>query len=115
MLDTSVLETQLGDEKSKEIIKLIVPDDEEFDEIPSYGIFLGYQFKTDKDLVDCSANVAKTRCLETIKEDMNQAIKQLNQAIKSCHLQKSSFYVYMLPFTKASEDGTKIMQELIGE
>lgn len=115
MLDTSVLETQLGDEKSKEIIKLIVPDDEEFDEIPSYGIFLGYQFKTDKDLVDCSANVAKTRCLETIKEDMNQAIKQLNQAIKSCHLQKSSFYVYMLPFTKASEDGNKIMQELIGE
>jgi hypothetical protein len=115
MLDTSVLESQLGEERSKEIIKMIVPDDDEVDEIPSYGIFLGYQFETDKDLVDCSANVAKTRCLETVKEDMNQAIRQLNQAIKSCHLQKSSFYVYMLPFTKASEDGNKIMREVIGE
>lgn len=115
MLDTSVLESQLGEERSKEIIKMIVPDDDEFDEIPSYGIFLGYQFETNKDLVDCSANVAKTRCLETVKEDMNQAIRQLNQAIKSCHLQKSSFYVYMLPFTKASEDGNKIMREVIGE
>ena len=55
------------------------------------------------------------RCLETVEKDMNNAIKQLNQAIKNYHLQKSSFYVYMLPFTKASEDGNKMMQELIGE
>ena len=115
MIDRSILEAQLGDEKSNEIINLIVPNDDEVDEIPSYGIFLGYQLKTDKDLVDCSAKVAKMRCLETVEKDMNNAIKQLNQAIKNYHLQKSSFYVYMLPFTKASEDGNKMMQELIGE
>lgn len=115
IIDNSILLTQLGEERSQAVINLMTPDESNFDEIASYGLFIGYKFGTEQDLDNCSQEVAKRRCCKAINEDLQQAIDLLDMAIKHHHWQKSSFYVYLLPFTNAEKDSKSIMKDLIGE
>ena len=115
IVDSSILQTQFGEDKSNAIIKLMAPTETDFEDIASYGIFIGYKFRTKLDLDDCTQEEAKERCCQAINSDMKQAIGRLNRAIQQHHWQKSSFYVYLLPFTNAEEDSFAIMKDLIGD
>lgn len=115
MVDNTILQSQFGEEESRDIIELLTPSENSVDYIASYGLFIGYNFKTDLDLYNCDVSVAKTKCRQAINNDLQQAIEKLNEAIQIHHWQKSSFYVYLLPFTNAEEDSSKIMNDLIGE
>lgn len=115
IVDSSILQTQFGENRSKAIIKLMAPAETDFEDIASYGLFIGYKFKTKLDLDDCTQEEAKERCRQAINDDLEQAICQLNMAIQQHHWQKSSFYVYLLPFTNAEQDSHAIMKDLIGE
>ncbi|MGS6024532.1 HamA C-terminal domain-containing protein [Limosilactobacillus fermentum] len=115
IVDRSILRTQFGEDKSNAIIKLMAPTETGFEDIASYGIFIGYKFRTQLDLDDCTQEEAKEKCRQAINCDLEQAIRQLNIVIQQHHWQKSSFYVYLLPFTNAEEDTHAIMKDLIGE
>lgn len=115
IVDRSILRTQFGEDKSNTIIKLMAPTETDFEDIASYGIFIGYKFRTQLDLDDCTQEEAKQKCRQAINCDLEQAIRQLNIVIQQHHWQKSSFYVYLLPFTNAEEDTHAIMKDLIGE
>ena len=115
IVDRSILQTQFGEDKSNAIIKLMAPTETDFEDIASYGIFIGYKFRTQLDLDDCTQEEAKEKCCQAINCDLEQAIRQLNIVIQQHHWQKSSFYVYLLPFTNAEEDTHAIMKDLIGE
>lgn len=115
IVDRSILQTQFGEDKSNAIIKLMAPTETDFEDIASYGIFIGYKFRTQLDLDDCTQEEAKEKCRQAINCDLEQAIRQLNIVIQHHHWQKSSFYVYLLPFTNAEEDTHAIMKDLIGE
>ena len=115
IVDRSILRTQFGEDKSNAIIKLMAPTETGFEDIASYGIFIGYKFRTQLDLDDCTQEEAKEKCRQAINCDFEQAIRQLNIVIQQHHWQKSSFYVYLLPFTNAEEDTHAIMKDLIGE
>ena len=115
IVDRSILRTQFGEDKSNTIIKLMAPTETGFEDIASYGIFIGYKFRTQLDLDDCTQEEAKEKCRQAINCDLEQAIRQLNIVIQQHHWQKSSFYVYLLPFTNAEEDTHAIMKDLIGE
>ena len=115
IVDSSIIQTQFGEDKSNAIIKLMAPTETDFEAVASYGLFIGYKFRTELDLDDCTQEEAKERCRQAINGDLEQAIGQLNTAIQQHHWQKSSFYVYLLPFTNAEEDSFAIMKDLIGE
>lgn len=115
IVDRSILRTQFGEDKSNAIIKLMAPTETDFEDIASYGIFIGYKFRTQLDLDNCTQEEAKEKCRQAINCDLEQAIRQLNIVIQQHHWQKSSFYVYLLPFTDAEEDTHAIMKDLIGE
>lgn len=115
IVDSSILQTQFGEDKSNAIIKLMAPTETDFEDIASYGIFIGYKFRTKLDLDDCTQEEAKEKCRQAINCDLEQAVGQLNIAIQQHHWQKSSFYVYLLPFTNAEQDSHAIMKDLIGE
>ncbi|MDV2621542.1 HamA C-terminal domain-containing protein [Pediococcus acidilactici] len=115
IVDRSIIYTQFGESKSKAIIKLMAPTETDFEGIASYGLFIGYKFRTKLDLDNCTQEKAKERCRQVISRDLKQAISELNIAIQQHHWQKSSFYVYLLPFTNAEEDSLAIMKDLIGE
>lgn len=114
IVDTTILNAQPGEEKSQAIIQSMIPNESDFEEVVSYGLFIGYQFKTEQDLDNCTQEEAKKRCRQVVNNDLQQAISQLGRAIQQHHWQKSSFYVYLLPFTKAEEDSHSIMEDLIG-
>ncbi|MCD7118666.1 DUF1837 domain-containing protein [Limosilactobacillus albertensis] len=115
IVDSSILQTQFGEDKSNAIIKLMAPTETDFEDIASYGIFIGYKFTTKLDLDDCTLEEAKEKCRQAINCDLEQAISRLNIVIQQHHWQKSSFYVYLLPFTNAEQDSHAIMKDLIGE
>ena len=112
--DTSIMQSQFGDEDGKKIIDLLDPNKAEIEEIASYGLFIGYKFKTDEDIFDCSPDDSKRICQQAVLDDLSQAVSQLNEAIKKYHWQRSPFYVYLLPFNNAEKDSQKIMEDLIG-
>ena len=114
IVDMTILNTQLGKAKSQAIIQSMIPNESGLEEVASYGLFIGYQFKTEQDLDNCTQDEAKKICRQTVNNDLQQAISQLGRAIQQHHWQKSSFYVYLLPFTSAEEDSHKIMNDLIG-
>ncbi|WP_240164347.1 DUF1837 domain-containing protein [Limosilactobacillus mucosae] len=114
IVDTTILNAQPGEEKSQAIIQSMIPNESDLEEVVSYGLFIGYQFKTEQDLDNCTQEEAKERCRQVVNNDLQQAISQLGRAIQQHHWQKSSFYVYLLPFTKAEEDSHSIMEDLIG-
>ena len=114
IVDMTILNAQLGEAKSQAIVQSILPNESGLEEVASYGLFIGYQFKTDQDLDNCTSDKAKKMCRQTVNNDLQQAIGQLSRAIQQHHWQKSSFYVYLLPFTEAEEDSHKIMNDLIG-
>lgn len=114
IVDMTILNAQLGEAKSQAIIQSMIPNESGLEEVASYGLFIGYQFKTEQDLDNCTQDEAKKICRQTVNNDLQQAISQLGRAIQQRHWQKSSFYVYLLPFTSAEEDSHKIMNDLIG-
>lgn len=114
IVDMTILNAQLGEAESQAIIQTIIPNESGLEEVASYGLFIGYQFKTEQDLDNCTRDEAKKICRQTVNDDLQQAISQLGRAIQQHHWQKSSFYVYLLPFTSAEEDSHKIMNDLIG-
>ena len=114
IVDMTILNAQLGEAESQAIIQTIIPNESGLEEVASYGLFIGYQFKTEQDLDNCTRDEAKKICRQTVNDDLQQAISQLGRAIHQHHWQKSSFYVYLLPFTSAEEDSHKIMNDLIG-
>lgn len=114
IVDMTILNAQLGEAKSQAIIQSMIPNESGLEEVASYGLFIGYQFKTEQDLDNCTQDEAKKICRQTVNNDLQQAISQLGRAIQQHHWQKSSFYVYLLPFTSAEEDSHKIMNDLIG-
>lgn len=114
IVDMTILNAQLGEAESQAIIQTIIPNESGLEEVASYGLFIGYQFKTEQDLDNCTRDEAKKICRQTVNNDLQQAISQLGRAIQQHHWQKSSFYVYLLPFTSAEEDSHKIMNDLIG-
>lgn len=114
IVDMTILNAQLGEAESQAIIQTILPNESGLEEVASYGLFIGYQFKTEQDLDNCTRDEAKKICRQTVNDDLQQAISQLGRAIQQHHWQKSSFYVYLLPFTSAEEDSHKIMNDLIG-
>lgn len=114
MVDMTILNAQLGETESQAIIRTMIPNESGLEEVASYGLFIGYQFKTEQDLYNCTQDEAKKICRQTVNNDLQQAISQLGRAIQQHHWQKSSFYVYLLPFTEAEEDSRKIMNNLIG-
>lgn len=114
IVDMTILNAQLGEAESQAIIQTMIPNESGLEEVASYGLFIGYQFKTEQDLDNCTRDEAKKICRQTVNNDLQQAISQLGRAIQQHHWQKSSFYVYLLPFTSAEEDSHKIMNDLIG-
>lgn len=114
IVDMTILTAQLGEAESQAIIRTMIPNESGLEEVASYGLFIGYQFKTEQDLYNCTQDEAKKICRQTVNNDLQQAISQLGRAIQQHHWQKSSFYVYLLPFTEAEEDSRKIMNDLIG-
>lgn len=114
IVDMTILNAQLGETESQAIIRTMIPNESGLEEMASYGLFIGYQFKTEQDLYNCTQDEAKKICRQTVNNDLQQAISQLGRAIQQHHWQKSSFYVYLLPFTEAEEDSRKIMNDLIG-
>lgn len=114
IVDMTILNAQLGETESQAIIRTMIPNESGLEEMASYGLFIGYQFKTEQDLYNCTQDEAKKICRQTVSNDLQQAISQLGRAIQQHHWQKSSFYVYLLPFTEAEEDSHKIMNDLIG-
>lgn len=114
IVDMTILNAQLGEAESQAIIQTIIPNESGLEEVASYGLFIGYQFKTEQNLDNCTRDEAKKICRQTVNDDLQQAISQLGRAIQQHHWQKSSFYVYLLPFTSAEEDSHKIMNDLIG-
>lgn len=114
IVDMTILNAQLGEAESQAIIQTMIPNESGLEEVASYGLFIGYQFKTEQDLDNCTQDEAKKICRQTVNNDLQQAISQLGRAIQQHHWQKSSFYVYLLPFTSAEEDSHKIMNDLIG-
>lgn len=114
IVDMTILNAQLGEAESRAIIQTMIPNESGLEEVASYGLFIGYQFKTEQDLDNCTQDEAKKICRQTVNNDLQQAISQLGRAIQQHHWQKSSFYVYLLPFTSAEEDSHKIMNDLIG-
>lgn len=114
IVDMTILNAQLGETESQAIIRTMIPNESGLEEMASYGLFIGYQFKTEQDLYNCTQDEAKKICRQTVNNDLQQVISQLGRAIQQHHWQKSSFYVYLLPFTEAEEDSRKIMNDLIG-
>lgn len=114
IVDMTILTAQHGEAESQAIIRTMIPNESGLEEVASYGLFIGYQFKTEQDLYNCTQDEAKKICRQTVNNDLQQAISQLGRAIQQHHWQKSSFYVYLLPFTEAEEDSRKIMNDLIG-
>lgn len=114
LIDSSILREQYSDKESKAILKILVPTENIIDEVAAYGLFIGYKFSPDDNLENCSTDEAKTRCCRIVENDLHQVITQLNDEIRLNSWQRSSFYVYMLPFINASADGNTIMRELIG-
>lgn len=114
IVDMTILNAQLGEVESQAIIRTMIPNESGLEEVASYGLFIGYQFKTEQDLDNCTQDEAKKICRQTVNNDLQQAISQLGRAIQQHNWQKSSFYVYLLPFTSAEEDSRKIMNDLIG-
>ncbi len=114
LIDKSILNEQYSSEESENILNVIIPNEDRIDEIAAYGLFIGYKFKSNIDLDECSTEEVKIECEKVIKNDFNQVMVQLNKEIKDNKWQKSSFYVYMLPFISAEKDGDKIMSNIIG-
>lgn len=114
LIDESILDAQYSDEDSKKILQILLPEENNVDEIASYGLFIGYRFKPNENLDKCTSKKAKNICKQTVKDDLKQVISQLSKEIQSNKWQKSSFYVYMLPFMSAEKDGDRIMSNIIG-
>lgn len=114
IVDVAIMQTQFGLEDGKSIIDLIDPGKGEVEELASYGLFIGYKFKTDIDIYDCSPEDSKRICQQIVLNDLKKAVARLNEAIQKHHWQRSSFYVYLLPFNDAEKDSQKIMEDLIG-
>lgn len=114
LIDESILDAQYSDEDSKKILQILLPEENNVDEIASYGLFIGYRFKPNENLDKCTSEEAKNICKQTVKDDLKQVISQLSKEIQSNKWQKSSFYVYMLPFMSAEKDGDRIMSNIIG-
>lgn len=114
LVDRSILNEQYSPEISEKILDALIPEENKVDEIAAYGLFIGYKFDPDINLSDCSIAETKDRCEKVIKQDLNRAMLKLDDEIKANKWQKSSFYVYMLPFISAENDGDKIMGNIIG-
>ena len=114
LIDSSILREQYSDEESKAILKVLVPTENEIDEVAAYGLFVGYKFAADDNLKNCSTDEAKLKCRKIVENDLHQVISQLDNEIRLNDWQRSSFYVYMLPLISPSTDGNMIMRELIG-
>ena len=114
LIDESILDAQYSDEDSKKILQVLIPEENNVDEIASYGLFIGYRFKPNENLDNCNSKEAKNICKQTVKDDLKQVISQLSKEIQSNKWQKSSFYVYLLPFISAEKDGDRIMSNIIG-
>ena len=114
LVDSSILNEQYSPEISQKILDTLIPGENKVDEIAAYGLFIGYKFKPDTKLADCSIKETRDKCEKIIKQDLNHAMLQLNEEIKANKWQKSSFYVYLLPFISAENDGDKIMSKIIG-
>lgn len=110
LIDRSILSEQYSSEDSENIwnVNVLVPNEDKIDEIAAYGLFIGYKFEPNTDLEDCSTEKAKVECEKIIKNDFNQVIYQLSKEIKNNKWQKASFYVYMLPFISAENDGIRL-------
>lgn len=91
IVDSSILQTQFGEDESNAIIKLMALTETDFEDIASYGIFIGCKFRTKIDLDDCTQEEAKEKCHQAINCDLEQAIRQLNIAIQQHHWQNHRF------------------------
>ena len=59
IVDMTILNVQLGEAESQAIIQTIIPNESGLEEVASYGLFIGYQFKTEQDLDNCTRDEAK--------------------------------------------------------
>lgn len=113
LIDSGYLNMLVDDDTYKQLAKVLIPQDGKSELIRSYGIFIGYSFTNIKKLLAMPKKDADKKFEEQLYKDMKSASKYLSKEISKSGLQQRSFYVFMLPFSRAEKDGNDIIKNIL--
>lgn len=115
LVNDNIFKESVTEEEAEELKKMIIPSfniENETLRNDAFGIFIGYTLNTD--VSNKTYPEAIKIINETILKDIQHIKEEMNAKIKEKELSNYSFYVYILPFNKVSEDRENIMKELLG-
>ena len=111
LVNDNIFKETMTEDEAEQLKKLIIPGfycENEILRNDAFGLFIGYSVDVN---VEKKGHAEVNKLIyEKIKED----ITIIKEKLKETKLYNYSFYVYILPFNKVSEDREKIMKELIG-
>lgn len=115
LVNDNIFKESVTEEEAEELKKMIIPSFSEENSIlrnDAFGIFIGYTLESDLEGKPYSEAIKIVH--ERILKDIEHIKEKMNAKIKEKKLYDYSFYVYILPFNKVSEDRENIMKELLG-
>ena len=115
LVNDNIFKESVTEEEAEELKKMIIPSFSEENSIlrnDAFGIFIGYTLEADLEGKPYSEAIKIVH--ERILKDIEHIKEKMNAKIKEKKLHDYSFYVYILPFNKVSEDRENIMKELLG-
>lgn len=115
LVNDNIFKESVTEEEAEELKKMIIPSFSEENSIlrnDAFGIFIGYTLEVDLEGKPYSEAIKSVH--ERILKDIEHIKEKMNAKIKEKKLHNYSFYVYILPFNKVSEDRENIMKELLG-
>ena len=115
LVEDNIFKELVDEEEAEELKRIILPGFADGDKTyrnNAFGIFIGYTLG--EDLNKKTATEAERIVIEKITRDIEYIKEKINAKIEQKNLQNYSFYVYILPFNKVSQDREKIMKGLLG-
>lgn len=115
LVNDNIFKESVTEEEAEELKKMIIPSFSAENNIlrdDAFGIFIGYTLEADLEGKPYSEAIKIVN--ESILKDIEHIKEKINAKIKEKKLHDYSFYVYILPFNKVSEDRESIMKELLG-
>ena len=115
LVNDNIFKESVTEEEAEQLKKMIIPSFNKENKTlrnDAFGLFIGYTLEAELD--NKNYQEATQIVHAKIVQDISYIKEKINLKIKENKLQNYSFYVYILPFNKISEDREKIMKELIG-
>lgn len=112
LVNDNIFKETVSEEEAEELKKIIVPgfNNESFRN-DAFGIFIGYTLKVN--LNNIPYEIAKEKVSKEILDNIHSIKDTFNKKIKEYQLSDYSFYVYVLPFNKVSDDRADIMNNIL--